>query len=322
MFFLSKKVVRIGFAVALLLGIMGNASLEAADVYPGKPVTLIVPFSAGGSADLAARLIAKRLEKELGQPVIVENLVGGAGWVAWTKLNKAKPDGYTLAVFSLAYVPGYLNPANKRTMNLDSVTPLVNQTWDVTAWAVRPDSPYKDVNELLAYVKENPGKVKVAASIAYSQHHILLLKLEKLGYKMEPVFTSGVADSLTMAIGGHVDVASVGTGDVRRQMKDGALRPLAVMDRQRSPFLPDTPTFFESTGMEMTAFASRGFAGPAAMPAEVVEKLNDAFKKIMNDPEHIAEMAAMDIELRYMDSAAFNAFLREMEGEYKKVLGW
>lgn len=304
----------------LLSFTLSPATAHAA--YPEKPVTLIVPFSAGGSADLAARLIAKRLEGELGKTVVVENLVGGAGWVAWAKLTQAKPDGYTIAVFSLAYVPGYLNPVNKRSMNLDSVTPLVNQTWDVTVWAVKPDSPFKDVNQLLAHVKENPGKIKVATSIVYSQHHLLLLELAKHGYKMNSVHTNGVADSLSMVIGGHIDVASVGTGDVRRQMRDGALRPLAVMDTKRSEMLPDTPTFAEATGIELTAFAARGFAGPAKMDPEAVARLNAAFKKVMEDSDFIAEMAKMDIELRYMNSTDYQAFLKKMEGRYKEILGW
>ncbi|CAK7073200.1 MAG: hypothetical protein DELT_01991 [Desulfovibrio sp.] len=310
--------------IILLLGFLSFALFPApaAAKYPEKAVTLIVPFGAGGSADLAARLIGKRLEGELGKPVVVENLVGGAGWVGWTKLTKAKPDGYTIAVFSLAYVPGYLNPANKRTMNLSNVTPLVNQTWDVTAWAVKPDSPYKDVKELMAYVKDNPGKIKVAVSITYSQHHLILLELAKQGYKMTPVHTSGVADSLAMVIGGHIDVASVGVGDVRRQMKDGALRPLAVMDTQRSPLLAETPTFLEAMGMEITGFAARGFAGPANMDPEAVKRLNEAFKKIMEDQEFIAEMAKMDVVLKYMDSAEYQEFLKKMETQYKTILGW
>lgn len=300
---------------------LGAGSFSEA-AYPTKPVTLIVPFGAGGSADLAARLIGKRLEAELGQPVVVENMVGGAGWVGWNRLTKAKPDGYTIAVFSLAYIPGYLNPANKRTMNLDSVTPLVNQTWDVTAWAVHPNFPYKDVAELMAYVKKNPGKIKVATSIIYSQHHMILLELEKLGYKMNPVQTSGVADSLSMVIGGHVDIASIGTGDVSRQIKDGALRPLIVMDTKRSALIPETPTFLESMGIEITGFAARGFAGPANTDPEAVARLNGAFNKIMNSPEFIEEMSKINVELRFMNPADYNAFLRLMEGRYREIFGW
>lgn len=317
---MKKTLLSIMVLVGLVSFAVHPASVKAA--YPEKPITVIVPFGAGGSADLAARLIGKRLEDELGKPVVVENLVGGAGWVGWTRLTQAKPDGYTIAVFSLAYVPGYLNPANKRSMNLSNVTPLVNQTWDVTAWAVKPDSPYKDVKQLMAYVKENPGKIKVASSITYSQHHIILLTLAKHGYKMVPVHTNGVADSLAMTIGGHIDVASVGVGDVRRQMKDNALRPLVVMDTERSPILPDTPTFKEAMGIEITGFAARGFAGPANMDPEAVKRLNEAFQKVMTNKDFIAEMTKMDIELKFMSSVDYQAFLKKEEGRYKEVLGW
>lgn len=310
------------FAVLASMVALALSPTAVRAAYPEKPITIIVPFSAGGSADLAARLIGKRLEDELGKPVVVENLVGGAGWVGWTKLTQAKPDGYTIAVFSLAYVPGYLNPANKRTMNLSNVTPLVNQTWDVTAWAVKPDSAFKDVKQLMAYVKENPGKIKVASSITFSQHHIILLELAQRGYKMNPVHTSGVADSLAMVIGGHIDIASVGIGDVHRQMKDNALRPLVVMDTERSPTLPDTPTFLEATGLEITGFAARGFAGPANMDPEAVKRLNEAFKKILENEEFLGEMGRMDIELKYMNSVDYQAFLKKEEGRYKEILGW
>ncbi|MCX7780108.1 MAG: tripartite tricarboxylate transporter substrate binding protein [Negativicutes bacterium] len=296
---------------------------QAADsTYPNKPITLIVPYSAGGSSDIGARLVAKRLEQELGQPVVVENVVGAAGWVGWQKLAKAKPDGYTLSLFTLAYITSYLNPDNKRDMNLDNVTQLVNHVWDVTAWAVKPDSPFKDARELLAYVKANPGKVTVATSGVYTQHHIAVLALDKLGYKMKPVHTNGLAESLTMALGGHVDVVSMGAGDVRNQVKEGALRALAVLDTKRSRFLPDVPTFAENTGINLNAYAARGYVGPANMDPAAVKRLETAFKKIMEDPQHVAEMEAMGLDVRYMDSKAYKAFLKQEEADQKKALGW
>lgn len=292
------------------------------NIYPNKTIKLIVPYSAGGSSDIGARMIAKRLETELGQTIVIENIAGAAGYVGWNKMMQADPDGYTIAVFTLPYISNYLNPENKRTENLESITTLVNHVWDTTAWAVKPDSQFTDLKTLLEYVKENPGAVKVATSGAYTQHHIAILELEKLGYKLEAVHTGGLADSLSMVLGGHVDIASMGVGDVKKQADEGGLIPLAVLDDQRSDYLPDTPTFNEASGLDIAAYAARGFAGPAEMPQDVIDKLNVAFEKVMNDPEHVEEMKSLGLSVKYMDSETYTNFLKDVEGQYKEILGW
>jgi tripartite-type tricarboxylate transporter receptor subunit TctC len=292
------------------------------NTYPNKPITLIVPYSAGGSSDLGTRLVAKRLEQELGQPVVVENVPGAAGWVGWQKLGRSKPDGYTLASFNLAYIPGYLNPVSKREMNLESVTPFVNHVWEVTAWAVKPDSPFKDVKELLAYAKNNPNKLSVATSGPYTQHHIALIALDKMGYKMKPVHSNGSAEAVTLAMGGHVDVVSAGAGELKNAANDGALRVLSVLDTKRSKFFPDVPTVAENSGVELTAFAARGFAGPVNMDPAAVKRLEAAFQKIIEDPGHKAEMDNLGLEVRYMEAKSYMGFLKKVEDDTKKTLGW
>ena len=312
--------------VAVLSGCGGKAPEPKKQAgmsnYPNKPITLIVPYSAGGSSDVGARLVGKRLEKELGQPVVIENVTGAAGWIGWTKMAKAKPDGYTLSLMNMTFITSYLNPEKKRDMNLDSVTLLANHVWDVTAWGVKPDSPYKNIKELMEYVKANPGKVTVATSGVYTQHQIALIALEKLGYKMRAVHTSGVSEAMTTVMGGHVDIVSMGAGDIRNAAKEGTLRPLVVLDKKRSKFLPDVPTMAESTGQEVNAFALRGFASPAGTDPAAVKRLEEAFKKILADKEHIAEMEKMGLEVHYMDSAEYKKFMKEVEVNQKKTLGW
>ena len=290
--------------------------------YPNKPITLIVPYSAGGSSDVGARLAAKRLENELGQPVVIENVTGASGWVGWSKMMKAKPDGYTLSLMNMTFITSYLNPENKRDMNLNNVTLLARHVQDTTAWAVRPDSPYKNVKELMAYVKENPGKVSVATSGIYTQHHIALIALEKLGYKMKAVHTSGVSEALTTAMGGHVDIVSMGAGDIRNLAKDGTMRPMVVLDDERSKYLPDVMIMKEAIGSDVSAFAARGFALPANTDPAVVKRLEAAFKKIMADPEHIAEMEKMGLQVSYQDSNDYKTFMKNVETNMKQTMGW
>lgn len=316
-----KKTFSLTACMALAAMFFCLPAAHAAD-FPKKNITLIVPYSAGGSSDIGARRHAQHLEKELGVSVIVDNTVGAGGWVGWNKLMKAKPDGYTIAQLNLVFVDGYLNPEMKRKQNLDSITPLARHVLDTTAWAVRPDSPYKDARELLEFVKANPGKVKVATSGVMTQHHILLIQLEKLGYKMEPVHTNGLADVMAMVLGGHVDVASLGAGDIRKQAKEGELRALAVMAPERSRFLPDTPTLKENTGLALEAYAARGYAGPPNMDPAVVKILSDALGKAMSNPEHIQDMENLGMDMAYLNSEEWLAFLKKIETEHKEILGW
>lgn len=299
----------------------GTTSGSSSD-YPNSTIKIIVPYSAGGSSDIGTRMLAQRLEDELGQTIVIENISGAGGFVGWSKMMQEKPDGYTLSLLTLPYITGYLNPDNGRNEDLTDITPLVNHVWDTTAWAVKPDSEFQDLESLLEYVKENPGEIKVATSGAYTQHHIALLELEKLGYVMEAVHTGGLSDSLTMVLGGHVDIASMGAGDVQKQSNEGALVPLAVLDDERSEYLPDTPTFEEASGVPLTAFAARGFCGPAGMPEDVVARLNEAFDKVINDPEHIEEMKELGLTVRYMNTEDYIEFLGDVEEDYKEALGW
>lgn len=314
----KKMFLKVLFAL-VFVAVFSTSSFAA---FPTGKITLMVPYSAGGSSDIGCRLVAKELEAMLKQTVVVENVVGAGGWIAWNKLAKSKPDGYTISMFALPYVSGYLNPATKRDMDLSSLTPLVNHVIDYTAWAVLPSAPYKTIKELLDFVKDNPGKIKVATSGVNTQHHILLIELEKQGYKMEPVHTNGLADSLTMVLGGHVDVVSLGAGDVRKQVREKALIPLAVMSEERSPFIPDVPTLREATGVNLQAFAARGFAAPKNLDAEALSVLNDAFAKIMSDPNHIAEMDSMGLDVHFLNSADYLDFLKKVEKQYKDALGW
>ena len=299
-----------------------DAEAKGGSDYPNKPITMIVPYSAGGSSDIGTRMMAKRLEKELGQTVVVENYSGAGGYVGWNKLLQEKPDGYTLSMFALPYISGYLNPDNKKDVSLDDITPLVNHVWDTTAWAVNKDSKFKDLNSLLEYVKEHPGEVKVGTSGAYTQHHIALIELEKLGYKMEAVHTGGLSDAISMALGGHIDVISMGAGDVKKQADENGMIPLAVLDKEKSEYLPDVPTFKEASGLDINAYAARGYAGPKGMPEDVVNKLDEAFNKIINDPDHIKEMKDLGLTVKYMPHDEYIKFLKDVEKQYKDVLGW
>jgi tripartite-type tricarboxylate transporter receptor subunit TctC len=306
-------------AVVLAVAAMTTSAFAA---YPTKKITLICPYSAGGTSDIGDRQFGRELEKLVDKPVIVENTPGASGWIAWNKLGRSKPDGYTISEFNLTYIAGYLNPATKRNMNLDSVTLLANHVIDYTAWGVRADSKFNNMTELLAYVKEHPGEIKVATTGLNTQHHLLLIELERLGYKMEPVHTKGASDALTMALGGHVDIVSLGAGYLNKQVKEGSMKALAVFSPEPSTMIPGVPTMKEQTGLDLVTFAARGFAAPANLDPEALKVLDEACKKIMSDPEYVKRLADLGFEVRYMGSDDYKPFLLSVEKQYKEAFGW
>lgn len=294
-----------------------------ADGYPARPIELIVSFSAGGGTDVGARLLTPLVEAELGQPFTVVNITGAGGWVGWTELSKARPDGYKIGYINTPpFITGYLNPDMGRPAGLDLFIPVANHVWDATVWAVRPDFHLQTVEDILEYAKNNPGQISMATTGVYTQHHINALVLKQKGYELDVVHTQGASDAATMALGGHIDILSAGVGEVKTLARDGKLKVVAVMDTKRTNHLPDVPTFVEATGIELVSFSSRGIAAPKGTPKEIVDKLAAAFEKAINDPEHIKKMADLGLDVRFMGPEEYVKFLQEYEKTLKELLGW
>jgi len=315
-------VVALVFAVVACAPAQQDAQDPAAD-YPSRPITLIVSFSAGGGTDVGARLLTPLVEAELGQPIQVVNITGAGGWVGWTELSRAEPDGYTIGYINTpALIMGYINPELGRPAGLEMFKPIVNHVWDSTVWAVLPDSPFQTAQDVLDYVKNNPGQVSKTTTGAHTQHHINAMELYRQGYEFNVVHTEGAADATAMVLGGHAQILSTGVGEATTLARDGKLRILAIMDEQRSEHLPDVPTFSEATGIELISFSSRGIAAPAGTPQEIIDKLATAFEKAMSDPGHVQEMEKLGLDLRFMGPEEYPAFLTEYEQTLRDAMGW
>jgi len=315
--------------IAMVLVLVGCAPAQqqaqrdpAAD-YPSRPITLIVSFSAGGGTDIGARLLTPLVEAELGQPVNVVNITGAGGWVGWTELSRAEPDGYTIGYINTpALIMGYINPELGRPAGLEMFIPIVNHVWDSTVWAVLPDSQFQTAQDVLDYVKANPGQLSKTTTGAHTQHHINAMELFRQGYEFKVVHTEGAADATAMVLGGHAEILSAGVGEATTLARDGQLRILAVMDAERSKHLTDVPTFEEATGIELISFSSRGIAAPAGTPQEIIDKLAAAFEKAMADPKHVEEMQKLGLELRFMPPDEYGSFLADYEQTLRDVMGW
>lgn len=298
-------------------------SEQANSKYPEGPITVIVSYAAGGGTDVGARILQPFAEKELGTSLVIVNKPGGGGWVGWSELAKAKPDGYTIGFINTPnLMAGYLDPKLKRKENLNSFIPIINQVTDYGAIAVRPDSKFKTIQDVIKYAKENPGKLSVTSTGYGSDDHIAALKLaEAIGSKFEIIHLNGAADSRAQVLGGHVDILFANVGEVTTLHKEGQLRVLAVMSEKRSEFLPDVPTLKE-IGYDIVSASARGIAAPAGTPQEIIDFLQDKLEKAIKNPEHIKKMAQQGLAVIPIKGDEYMKLLKKDEADVKKYMGW
>lgn len=280
----------------------------------GKAITIIVPWAAGGGADITARVVATLLEKELGTPVQVVNKAGAASQIGATEIAKAKPDGYTLG---LTVLPGtitvYLEPERKAVFDRKSFVPVAQHTVDPIAIGVRSDSPFKTLKDLVDYAKANPMKLKAGTGGILSVPHLAELQLQReAGIKFTIVHFEGGAQQLTNLMGGHTDMIFDFPIVLMPQVKAGNIRPLAVMDKEETKFLPGVKTL-ESMGYKAYSFTSRVYSLPAGTPLEIAEVFSNALKKVMATEEHNKKMDELGTVPRHMGPAETARYWEQLE---------
>ncbi|WP_167577611.1 tripartite tricarboxylate transporter substrate binding protein [Ammoniphilus sp. YIM 78166] len=331
-----KKFLSVSMAFLLSVALIGcggqvtqpseGAAKESKSDYPNKPINLIVSFAAGGGMDTGARILTPYLEKELGVTVNVINKPGGGGWIGWTDLVNAKPDGYTIGYLGTPnLMTGYLDPKQNRQHNLDSFTLIGKHVTDPGVIAIRSDeSRFADIKELIEYAKTK--ELTATSTGVGSDDHIAALKVNKaLGTQFTAVHTQGSAEQKTAVLGGHVDVLFANVGDVISLQKNGEVKVLAVLAEERSPFLPDVPTFEESGFESVISSPSRGFAAPKGLDTEKLEILRKAFENAIKQEEQVKKQGESGLQVDYKDIAEYEQELREIETgliEISDLLGW
>ena len=316
---------RFGYlAAGLFVAGLCIAPIHAAQAqYPERALTLIVPYGAGGGTDVTARLLARDLETALGKPVVVQNMAGGGGWLGWGALAAASPDGYTIGYLNVpSMYAGYSDPKIGRKETLDSFTPLMNHVIDYNVWAVKPDSPFKNLKDVVEAARKAPDAISITAYGAGSDDHLGILAMQaETGTRFTVVHMRSTADGKTQALGGHVNVLGANVSEIAEEVKAGQLRVLGVMSAERSRFLPDAPTFKEQ-GFDQTMSVSRGVAAPAGLPKDVEAKLANALESIIASREHQAKAEALSLAPSAIKGAAYRSFLKDNEGSTKKLMGW
>jgi tripartite-type tricarboxylate transporter receptor subunit TctC len=314
---MSSKVYR-GFlflGVVMVLFIL-TVPVMAAE-FPTKPVTLIIPWAAGGATDVCLRVLAETTSKYLGQPVVVENKPGGTGTVGGaTMAATAKPDGYTVAQIPLTIFrfPHMLKVTWDPLKDFTYIIQLTGYTFGVV---VRKDAPWKNWNEFIAYAKANPGKVTYATSGAGGTTHITMERLAlKQGIKWIHVPFKGAGETNPAVLGGHVMAAANDTtwGPL---VDSGDFCLLVTWGNQRTKRWPDVPTLKE-LGYGIVSNSSFGLAGPKGMDPKVVKILHDAFKKGMEDPAFLKILEKLDMESFYKNSEDYAKYVKELYEEEKE----
>ena len=313
------------FTIALTAVLALAAGPALAQSFPTKPVQLMVAYPAGGSTDVAARIVGSIAEKHLGQPVVVVNKAGAGGQVGWADMVRQKPDGYFIGFINLpALNTVILDPDRKANFGIDAFVPVINQVLDPGIIWVKADSPYKTLKDLLEAAKRTPNKISAATTGILSDDHLAILMAEEAspGTIFRIVHLEGGAAQMTQILGGHVDVAFDNVGSVVRRIKTGEVRGLAVMDPQRSPFLPDVPTTPELGYPTVISNSTRGIAVPKGTPEAVIKQLQEAFRKAMEDPEHVKKMTEAGLQLKIMVGEEYAKYYRELHAKAAKYTEW
>ncbi len=314
----------IATAAAALLAVASPIVARAA--WPERPVTLIVPWGAGGGTDATARIIGSLLEKDIGQPVTVVNRTGGSGVVGHLAISSAAPDGYTIGLITVEI--GMMHWQGLTDISGTSYTPIGLVNSDPAGLQVRADAPYKTANDLVAAIKANPGKFKASGTGQGGIWHLALAGMLK-DLKVDPaaapwVPSNGAGPGLQDLVAGGVEIVPCSLPEARSLIDAGKVKSLAVMSDSPAALYPNVPTLKAATGSDWKLGAWRGIAAPKGLPADVRDKLVAAIRKIVASKDYTEFMASRGFGVVYLGPDEFGRFMAKSDtdlGATMKAVG-
>jgi tripartite-type tricarboxylate transporter receptor subunit TctC len=295
-----------------LLGLLGATAVRPAlanDAFPNKPITLWVPWPAGGATDITLRLLAELASRQLGQKIIVDNRAGAGGTLAMPILQQAAPDGYTIAQLPQ---PVFRAPHLQKVLwdPIRDTTPIIQVTGVTFGFVVAAASPFRNLDDLVNFAAARPGELTISTNGTGTTPHLVLEDLfTRRGYAYVHVPYKGTAEQMVGVAAGQT-MAGVNSTGFAPFVDSGRLRLLATFGEQRTKRWPQVPTLKE-LGHGIVATSPYGLAGPRGLPPAVVKTLHDAFRSAMYEPAHIAELLKYDQELAYLGSEEYGRSMRE-----------
>jgi tripartite-type tricarboxylate transporter receptor subunit TctC len=298
----------------LALSVLGWAlTLGNAWAFPTKPIRVVMGFPAGGPLDQHARLLTDRLQAQLGQPILIDYKAGAGGTVGAQEVMRATPDGHTLMLANTGVM--VINPAlyNKLPYStLRDFVPVARTAMQPLALMVNPKVPVNNLKEFVAYAKARPGQINYgSAGNGGSSHLVPEMFKSATGLFMVHIPYRGSAPAFTDLMAGQVQFMAESIPQAAQYHKQGKVRALAVTSRERNPALPDIPTVMETGIANFEVVGFYGFLAPAGTPKEVVNKLSDAFKAVMNLPDIRSRMVTQGADPAYLGADDFAKFLTD-----------
>ena len=310
------------FKAVLASTLMFGAATASAEGYPNHVVTLIVPFAPGGSTDLAARLVAQYAGKELGQTIVVENRAGAGGSLGMEMVARAPADGYTLGMATMS--THGTNPAvygsRLKYDPIKDFSPVTNVATVPSVLAINPKVPAKTIEEFLALAKAEPGKYTFASPGTGSLGHMNISYFAALaGIELLHVPYKGAGPAMNDALAGQVDAITDNLPTALPHIKQGRLRALALLSEKRSAALPDVPVYSEFGFPQMGSGGWFGIVAPAGTPVDVVNKLNSAIHKGMQNPDFVQKMDDVGATLLPGTPDEFAAQIKQAVDRYQEA---
>lgn len=293
-----------------------------AQTYPAKAVRIVAAYAPGGSVDIVARLVGQRLTEALGQQFIVENRAGASGNIGTEFVAKSAPDGHTLLMASSPALAANIHLFTKLPFDpIKDFAPLILIGNQPNVLVVHPSVPASNVKEFIALAKSRPGKLTYGTSgVGTSQHIAAELFMMMTGTSMVHVPYKGGAPALIDLVGGQVDLMFETAPSAMQYAKNGRVKPLGVTTLQRNGMLPDVPTLSEAG---LSGYEFRGWIGlvaPAAVPRDIITRLNSEVQKMLGSPDLGGKLVAMGLDVAGGTPEQFAAFIREDSARYAKIV--
>jgi tripartite-type tricarboxylate transporter receptor subunit TctC len=307
----------------LLVALLALSTAAAAQDYPSKPITMVVPFPPGGVAEIVGRPLASIMEKSLKQPIVLINRPGAGGAVGMASVAKGAADGYTvlMGLSSISIFPVSDRVQGRQpAYELKDFAPIALVTADPTVLVVRADGPYKSVKDFVDAAKANPGKINYSSSGVYGTLHVAMeIFADAAGIKLFHVPYQGGGPAVTALLGGQVEALASGPAAAIGQIKGGKMRALASWSTERLKLLPDIPTFKE-LGYDAEFYIWTGIFLPAATPVAVVQKLRAAVKEAATSEDFKAAMEKVSTPVAYLDAPEFAKYWERDAARLKKAV--